>query len=135
MIICVVTREEEEEKEGIDQNNLTIEEKLALLQLKNSTLQHLAQVKHEDPKISRKLQSSLAFTEDEIHDRIECAKEEIIQFFENKDSEKLISISEDALVENFCRYLKNPYLEKPFREMMLKIADRDHNGEWILKSS
>lgn len=134
--IIIVVREVDEH-ETIDKANLTIEEKLELLQMKNKTLKSLWDNKNSNPSYDwLKLKSSLAFTEDEIDERIECARKQLLRLFEEKqnDDEVEVSISQAEMTESFSYYLQNAYLTTPFKEMLKSVAERDQNNQWKLKS-
>ena len=128
---------ENDENESIDKANLTIEEKLELLQMKNKTLKNLSNTKHAHPSYSwLKVKSSLAFTEDEIDERIECAKKELIRLYEEKSNENdfEVGISPSEMNESFSYYLNNAYLRGPFKEMLKSCTEQDENNNWIMKS-
>ena len=65
----LITKEENVSEQT--SQNLTIDERLELLQLKNKTMEHLSKSKTSEDTELMKLESSLAFTEDEIYERIE----------------------------------------------------------------
>lgn len=80
----LLTREEDtkEEKSGF----LTIDERLELLKLKKQTMEHLS----KDKKLGQntmKLESSLAFTEDEISERIDYAHKEMTALVNSKSEQ------------------------------------------------
>jgi len=68
---------DEEVKEGINQDFLTIEQKLKLLQLKNNTIKRLAKSEKEENPFQ--IESSLAMTEDEMPKNINTIKEVFIK--------------------------------------------------------
>ena len=119
-----------------EEKYLTIDQKLKLIQLKNNTMKNLSNDTEHEHTESRKLESSLAFTEDEINERIEWAKEQLLKFFEeSNDSFNTTSIPNQKLREKFCFYIKNPYLQKPFKKVLDEIAYQDDNDGWYLKIS
>jgi hypothetical protein len=126
----LVIREDEEEKDSISNQHLTIEERLALLQLKNNTLRHLSKMNEDKENLNYKLQSSLAFTEDEIEDRIASAKMKLLEFFSDHPS----PISTTSITSHFHTFTSNPYLKKPFKNLLSSIADEDPSEEWRLKA-
>ena len=105
--------------------------------MKNKALKNLSESKHKhDPYSTIKLKSSLAFTEDEIDERVEWAKKELLSLFEEKENEEEfdVFILNSEINNKFSYYLHSAYLKTPFKEMLNSIAEKDEEGKWRLKS-
>jgi len=125
-----VTREDEDTKETSIHENLTIDERLALMELKSMNQSITQQTQIKEDMHPSKLKSSLAFTEDEIHERMEYAKDAISKYFDAHDN---AFIQNKELEAEFVNYLTNPYLKRPFKQVLSKIADQDADEQWSLK--
>ncbi|CAI2380201.1 unnamed protein product [Moneuplotes crassus] len=127
----LLTRDEDAKE--VNNDNLTIDERLQLMRLKNKTMEHLSKDKNLGEN-TMKLESSLAFTEDEISERIEVAEKELLQLFNSKsEQEGEASVSDSDMKENFKIYLQSPYFRKPFENMLFENCSLTDEKTWRLK--